>query len=325
VCADRPDKILTVPGLALIALTCSAALLFAKPNGGPVKRARPPQQWPQEVQDVFFEDAHEKLVGPRPDYSRAAKLASRADDEAGVSPDSQTAANAAAWSKLIDAETIETEIKRLAKTVASDVATPSQFKGGAYKQCRRNFSLLAVLFAVAAEYDGAVRWSDVAPALRDQFARAGYNCKVGTDQTYSEAQQRSQDLAELIRGGRPQLTAAEQAADWAHVADRPPLMQRLEIAHQDRLTKWLANERQFTQHRDDVRHEAQLVATLADVIGRKGFEYWDDEEYAQYADELRQAATDIAAAAERENYEQAQQAVSRATGACTNCHEGYRG
>jgi hypothetical protein len=289
-----------------------------------VKRARPPK-WSNDVREVFFDDAREKLVGPRPDYSQTTNGTSRPRDAAATPSRTDAAPIGATWSKLIDAETIEAEIKRLAQAVASDVATPSTFKGGAYKQCRRHFSVLAVLFAVAAEYDGAVRWSEVAPALRDLFARAGYNCKVGTDQTYRESLQRNQDLAELIRGSRPQIASAERLADWSQVTDRPPLMQRLEVAHQERLTKWLANEREFTQHRDEVRHEAQLVAAFADVIGREGFEYWDDEQYSQYARDLRQAATDIAAAAELENYEQAKQAIGRATNACTNCHEGYRG
>ena len=57
-------------------------------------------------------------------------------------------------------------------------------------------------FGVAAEYDGTVRWQDVAPALRDAFARAGQNAKVGSDQTYQEAVSRKQDLDELVRGAR---------------------------------------------------------------------------------------------------------------------------
>ena len=50
-------------------------------------------------------------------------------------------------------------------------------------------------------------------------------------------------------------------------------MQRLNIAQQDRLTKWLANKEEFAAHRDEIKHESQLVATIADIIGREGFEY----------------------------------------------------
>ena len=301
-----------------------AVILAAERQRSP-KRAAPPK-WSADVLDAFFDDARERLEGERPDYAAAGTAAHAESDAQPASPiDGARAAGSTAWSKLIDAETIETEIKRLAQAVAQDVTTPSEFKGGGYQACRRHFSVLAVLFGIAGEYDSDIRWQDVSPGLRNLFARAGYNCKVGTDPTYQEATQRKQDLADLVRGSRPRASEAERSADWAHVADRPPLMQRLNIAHQDRLTKWLANEREFTRQRDDVRHEAQLVAAIADVIGREGFDYWDDEQYAQYARELGQAATDVAAAVELDNFEQARAAGSRMTKACADCHEGYRG
>jgi cytochrome c556 len=74
-----------------------------------------------------------------------------------------------------------------------------------------------------------------------------------------------------------------------------------------------------------VQHEAQIVALLADVIHREAFEYWDDETFAGYATDQRQSAADVAAAAASDNYDQAREAIGRATNACTNCHDGYRG
>jgi hypothetical protein len=315
-------------GTILVVLAAAAVVgdgLIVRAGESPSpRRARPPK-WSADVLDAFFADAREKLEGERPDYSQTNAAISAAGSNADSSPPNGAAAAGKGWSKLIDAETIETEIKRLAQAVATDVTAPGAFKGGAYKACRRNFSLLAVLFGVDAEYDGQVRWQDAAPGLREQFARAGYNCKVGTDQTYQEATQRKQELADLINGSRPQVPEAERMADWAKVSDRPPLMQRLNMAQQERLTKWLANEREFAAHGDDVRHEAQIIAMIADVVSREGFEYWDDETYAGLAKELKQSATDVAAAAESGNYQQAQQAIGRTTKACADCHDGYRG
>jgi cytochrome c556 len=147
---------------------------------------------------------------------------------------------------------------------------------------------------------------------------------VGTDQTFQEATQRKQDLADLIGGSRPKSSEAEAKADWGQVADRPPLMQRVNIAQQDRLTKWLASKEEFAANRDEIKHESQLVATIAEIVGREGFEFWDDETYAQYARELKQAESEVAAAVELDNFDQARQAIGRATKACADCHEGYR-
>ena len=95
--------------------------------------------------------------------------------------------------------------------------------------------------------------------------------------------QRKQDLADLVRGGRPQVPKADAAvADWSQVADRPPLMQR----HEHRppgATHQVARRRRHLppQSQATSQHEAQLVAMIAEVIGREGFEFWDDEEYRQ--------------------------------------------
>lgn len=315
---------------AIAALTVGAtmvfpqAMLLAVEKRAPAKRARPPK-WPAEVVDTFFPDARDALVGPRPDYAARAAAVTKADTTAAGGSPGGSESTKVAWSKVIDADTIETEIKRLAQAVAQDVATPSDFKGGKFEDCRRHFTTLAMLFAVAAEYDGTVRWQDASAGLRDLFARAGHNCKVGTDATFRESTERKQDLADLVAGARPQLPPAERTAEWAQVADRPPLMQRLEIAHEEGLTKWLANEREFSQHRDEVRHEAQLVALIADVMSREGFEFWDDDQYAACARELKQAATIVATSAEQNDFAKVRAAASRMTKACADCHEGYRG
>jgi len=286
------------------------------------KEARPPQ-WSRDVLDTFFDDAHEKLVGLRPDYGATAEP-ERSAPASVLRPGEGNAS--VLWSKRISADAIETEVKRLSQSVASSVTSPSAFKGGGYKVARRDFSELAVLLGVTAQYAGDVRWKSSAAGLRELFAQAAADAKVGGDASYREATARKQDLTDLIRGGRPQLPKADaNVADWSKVAARSSLMQRINIAHQERLSEWLADAATFRRKRSDVAHEAQIVALLADVIHQKSFEYWDDETFADYAGELRDAATDLSAAAAADNFEQARAAIGRATKACTNCHDGYRG
>jgi cytochrome c556 len=294
-------------------------------TGNP-QRARPPV-WSIDVLDAFFPDARIALVGPRPDYGRGAgDERQRAPSlSAGGAPEARPQPPGAKWSSFVDAETIETEIKRLAQAVAADVTKPGPFKGGGFQAARRHFSQLAALFAVISEFDGPIRWQDIAPGLRESFARAGRNAKVGSDQTYAEAVARKQDLEELVRGARPQVPAAEKTAKWGEVADRPPLMQRLNVASQERLAKWLASETEFSRRADEIRHESQIIAMLAQIVSREGFDYWDDTEYAAYARELHTAAQEVINATELNNYDEARRALDRASKACADCHEGYRG
>ena len=308
-------NITLLTGLTVGVVMSRAAPLVAK-------EARPPK-WSRDVLDAFFDDAREKLIGPRPDYGAQAD----SDDSAPASSLQRAgSAPANSWSNLITPDILETEVKRLSQSVAVTVTNPSAFKGGGYKDARRDFSELAVLFAVSAQYDGDARWKDAAAGLRDLFSQAAADANVGTDQSYREATARKQVLAELIRGGRPQIRkAAAAVADWSQVSARPPLMQRINIAHQQRLTKWLADASSFRRNQSDVQQEAQIVALLADVIHRESFEYWDDETFVGYANDLQEAANDVSAAAASGNYEHAREAIGRATSACANCHDGYRG
>jgi Cytochrome C' len=298
---------------------------IAIPTLATAKEARPPV-WSRDVVDTFFDDARDRLEGERPDYGSRSDAAVQGVSQPLVTGEAKADSNAFAWSALISPETLESETKRLAQSLGTSVTTPSGFKGGGFKEARRDFGELAVLFAVSAQYDGRARWKDTAASLRELFARAARNAKVGSDATFREATLRKQDLAELIRGGRPQVPQADAAVDdWSQVAARPSLMQRLNVAHQERLVKWVANEKDFGRNRDDIAHEAQIVAVIANVIHRPDYEYSDDDTFVGYAEELQRAASDVSAAAGAENVEQARDAISRATNACANCHEGYRG
>lgn len=301
--------------LFLISVAAASLSISSTSSAEPPKLARPPK-FPTEVQKIFFDDASKELKGNRPDFNHAAASPVSA---------SETSTSDFAWSALIDADTIESEIKRTSAQVDKDVTTPTEFKGGGHKLCRRDFSLLATLFAVTGQFDADARWKDIAPGLRDLFARAGYNCKAASDQTYNEASQRKQDLADLIHGSRPQLPKAEAPVDWAHVADRPPLMQRLNIAQQERLIKWLADPAEFKRHQTDAKHEAQLIAMIAEVITRNGFDDADDQQYLGFAHELRDAATAASTAIDKNDFDAAHQAINRASKACTACHEAFRG
>ncbi len=287
----------------------------------PPRRSAPPR-WSPDVEDVFFDDVRTTLVGERPDDARAGTQ--RADPTAEGRRTNESAVPGFVWSTRIAAETIEDELKQLKNRAMQDVTTPGPFKGGGFRQCRDCFSVAAIMFAITAEFDGPVRWKESAAGLRDRFARAGFNCKVGTDASYHEARQRRANLEDLIRGDRVDTGPGSTNPDWTDVADRGPLMKRLEQATQDRLSPWLSSRSRFRQQRNHVIHEAQIVAAIAEVITREGYEYWDDDIYLDYARRLGASAAQVDAAAEKGDYERARQAAGEMSKACSQCHEDYR-
>ena len=322
---------------AIVAIVIGQQWLAAErlPANSGKKRALPPK-WDQRTLDKFFSDARGTLEGDRPNFGTGSSVATSktpggdsgasGNSAAGGAADPGPAAGGEfAWSKLIASESLVDEIKSYQNVVKEDVKTPSDFKGDGFKKARRDFTFLAVAFGVVAEYDGDVRWKNQAAAAREMFARTGVNCKVATDGAYNDAKLRADDLGGLIRGETlPTPPNLETKTAWAKVANRPPLMNRLEMAQQNRLAVWTANQADFSKNVDAIYREAQIVAMLAEVIQREGFEFTDDNSYKGFARDMQKQALDIAEGAKAKNFDQARLAAGNLAKACSNCHGSFR-
>jgi cytochrome c556 len=281
----------------------------------PAERAAPPAFTDADV-EPFFPDAREALVGERPSAANSAtQAASDNVAEAGVFE----------WSRLVDGDTLATEVKRIATNLAEPLASPAAFKSGGNKVCRGEFAMLAVLFAVIEQYDGDVRWQREAAALREASSRVSDTCRTASDQSYAAASRLRDDLDEMIRGGRLASTSAKPLEKWNQLADRTLLMRRMEQGMQNGVNPRLADAKSLAKAAADVRHEAEILALLADVIRREEYDYWDDETFTGYSQKLGSAASDLARAAADGNYEAARAAAGAVTNACAACHDGYRG
>jgi len=319
----RPACIVTVLLLGFFAVQLVGQA--AKRGDARPKRALPPA-WSADVKEAFYADLRELLSGERPNFGNLAATRPKTSPQPGGSGEpAGSDGSSFAWSQLISPTSLEDEVKKLKMAIDQTVDTPGPFKGGGNRDARVQFTVLAVLFAVIADFDGDVRWKDQAAGLRELFAQAGFSCKVGTTQSYNQAKLRKQDLEELIRGSRVEgAREAEATVTWDKVADRPPLMQRMEQAFDKRLRPWLASESEFKNKAEDILREAQILAMISEVIQREGFEYWDDETYTGYAAAMRDAAKDIAEAVKLQSYQQASEAAGAISNACSECHSGYR-
>jgi hypothetical protein len=317
-------KALILLGFILLAVA-AATTQGDSPKKAKASRALPPR-WPKAVTDVFFTDAREKLIGERPNYGTAtiAVTNTPGPSNSGSGDAAESAASSFAWSKLISRETIEDEVKSLQKEVSENVTTPAKFKGGGFKAGRKHFTELALLFAIITQYDNEIRWKDKARGIRDLMARAGYNSKVGTDATYTEAKLRKDDLEQLVRGGSVNAPEGNPDAKWDKIADRSPLMQRLEQAQQQGVAPWTANSGEFNKNADAILREAELIAAIAEAIQQEGFEFSDDETYAGFARQMRDAALEVVGAVKSKNYDAARAASGNLEKACSGCHEGFR-
>jgi hypothetical protein len=306
--------------LIIASLTIGGFLIAAPPAGKPKpKRVRPPT-FDKSVNDVFARDARKLLVGKRPPLGgTVAPPKTPGKKPTGDPP----AASSYAWSKIISRDALETEIKRYNQLVQKNVTTPGKYRSGGYKEGRVQFSTLAIAFGVVAEYDGepSWRWKKHAPGMRDALAKAGKNSKVGSEAAYKEAKLRKFDLEDMIRGGSVDLVGSPGSVDWSDVTDRSPLMKRLDLAFDKRLKPWLSSPAQFKQNRAAAKHEAEIVAMLAEVMTRKAMDDYEEEDYAEWARTMKQAARTIA---EASTYEEASRVAGTISKSCSACHEVYK-
>lgn len=296
--------------------------------GNAPRRAAAPDFEPSDYRDIFFDNVFTEggpLVGTRPDSGTS--VVARPAPASPASPAAGGAAPAGEgiWAELISPTTIEDEIKALNLQLEQSVTTPAQFAGRGHKDVQKQFSLLAMLFAIIGDYGADVRWKEDAPELRDRFARAAANTKAGGNiQVYNEAKMRKEDLANVVRGSRLNEGNADPEVNWESTVYRSPLMRILEDRSARYLQQATASEDAFSKEPEKVLHEAELVAAIAGVLKQEGMDDAGDSEYVALVDRMKQAAQDVVSAVKLNNAEQARLAVGEISQSCSACHDAYR-
>jgi hypothetical protein len=321
-------RILSITAVVLFAALAIVAAQDTPKTKTATKRAAPPKFDPAMTRQIFFDDVFTKLDGQRPAASTAAAAPPGVGSVPGstATPGTPAAASASGgWAKVISPTTIEDEIKAIKLEVAKNVTTPSDFAGRGHKVIRREFSILAMLFAVINEYEGEVRFKKDAPAARNSFARAANNTKAGGNVTvFQEAKLRKGELDELLNGSSLPAASNDETPDWPTIVDRVPLMQRLEMAFQTKVSPAMGSKDEFEKNKDMVTHEAEMIATIATVLTKTGMSDADDETYKGFATTMQQAGSEIVDAVKLNSYDQARAAAGKITKACDQCHEAYR-
>ena len=322
----RSGRWLPAAVLALLAVAAQLTAVAQPPRQKPVRRAAPPQAWDKVTAGSFLDDAFTALDGQRPDFSAAPRRSTVAAEQAepGGSPAGGAAGGGFKWSALVSEETLTDEIKDMKGAIATAVARPTDFKGGGYDKAREAFSAVALAFGVIAAFDQDVRWKRDAATARDLFARVGFNCKTGTDQSFAESKARLADLEAMLDGGTPAgRPDRDEDFQWSQVAARPALMSRLESA-EGALAAAVASKADFSRQLERVVREAEIVAVIGEVIQRKDFEYHDDDTYRGYAAAMRDAAIGARDAAAKKDHDAASTAVGALKKSCDACHGDYR-
>ncbi|MEX0866901.1 MAG: cytochrome c [Pirellulales bacterium] len=310
----------TVASLFVAMLGTAVAEIAPEKRDRESKRVRPPSHFSDT--DVFARDAKQRLSGSRPAASDGSTPVV-AGGPSGGTPAPPTAGGGS-WAAIIPGPIVEDEIKKFAVEIDAATANPGSFKSGGNLVVRKRFAVIALMFGIAHEFGEDIRWKDSAGGARDMFGRASSNAKASDINAFNDAKSRATELNDLIRGSKPDFPTPAEEIEWARLAERRPLMARLDDAAEKNIRKMVANEGEFSRNIDSIRHEAAVVAAIARIIRDESYEYADDDDYLQYCNDMQKYAAALYEAAERKNLEAAQTAIGELTKTCSGCHDGYR-
>ncbi len=290
-------------------------------------RVEPPVFEAGQFEEIFFKDATSLLRGELPRSQATRNAPANIDHPQADSPSTsgvdQVAADGFAWNQMISPGSLEDLIKGGKLRLDRIVTTPAAFKGGGFVDARKEFSLQALLFAIIETYPGDVRWKSSAPLARELFTRVAANTKIGSDQVYQEAKKRMLDLSDLM-GGSPLSGDAKSETDWSSLMDRVPLMQLLDFAHNENLSKRTANEAQFKNDPAAVQRYAELIAVLGKLALADEMPDSSDDDYQALAKEMIAQAQQVVLAVKTNNAELARQASGQIGQSCTRCHDEFQ-
>lgn len=288
-----------------------------------VKRVKRPNVEDSDSKGIYFDNIfRDGFVGDPPN---ASELANKTKGGINNSTDGNTgSASGANWSRLITRESIEDEVKLIQRKLQPITRSPSGFNSK-LADARQQFSMLSTLFGIVHEYDKDVRWKKYAVAAQQGFAEVAEKSRTASRPTFELARRRTEDLAELIRGGTIEIP--ENAAGkikWPKVASRRALMVQLEQQLQAVLKPSISSEQEFKDRRDDTLRQANIVAAIANVLVQNGMDEADDDGYVAFAKVMESAATDLTDAINNNEFEPASAAVNRIEQSCTDCHAEWR-
>lgn len=282
-------------------------------------RVAPPNFEDAQFEGIFFENVVSQLKGELPTGTTRVPLAA----SPATSPPETSADDPQAWHQLISPVALEDLVKGTKLQLDRIVTTPAAFQSGGYAEARREFSLLAVLFAVIEVHPGEVRWQKSAGVAREAFARAAANTKIASPQVFREAQQRLLDLGDLLSGTT--LTGdAKSELNFSMLIDRVPLMQLLEWSHRQHVEEYSASEASFKKNQLALRRYAELIAVLGKVAIAEEMPDASDEDYVAFAQEMLSQAQSVVLAVETGDANMARRASGGLGQSCTNCHDNYR-
>lgn len=230
------------------------------------------------------------------------------------------------WSELITVEELLGEVKSIRNNLNSRMVN-----FGAYKRSTLEIpvfgSTLAFLADIARRHDGEVKWKEKAHfirALAIEMVDVTSSSTAGVKKSYDKVNESYLKICDILDSNDPpELPEVEAEADFVDFVEMGYLMKRLE-----RGEEWLKNntgsEDSFNENGPLAQREVSVFAAISESFMTEGFGYNEYEDFAEWANGMRDAAKAMHKAVPAKAFNEFDEARSKISQSCTACHGVHR-
>lgn len=282
--------------------------------------------------DVFFDDPLAVASNSTPVGSASAPASMGGGmTSAGTSsppPASTAAATPAAssggsdWKSLISAEQVSDETKRIRNHLTASLQSQGTYNGN-MKDLQVDGAVIAALSLIMAEHAEDVSWKPNARYLREFGYQLNQAAMALGRESFSASQSASENIQAVLNGNLPADAGDPPAkVPYSERASRSGVMKRIEKA-----SEWMRaninSESVFEKELDQIRQEAAVLAALAKLIADHSYESADEDDYENYAKNLKDGAVEAGSGAAEKSYSKFQSGMNKVQKACAECHANY--
>lgn len=242
--------------------------------------------------------------------------------EPGTEPEAKSS-KSIDWKAIVPAAVLDSEVKDIRNRMTQNLQTVGKYNGH-YKEIEVDGTVLAAVGVIAHEHPDPLRWKEHALYLRD-LGTAIADSSTGLGRKAFDATQASYEkVVGILNGSAPaDMPDPDPNADLTFTVYRSGVMKRMDRAFKQ-MKDDVSDKQTLLAKRDDVLHEAGMLAALATLIQNPNYSSAGEQKYAEQARGLVKAGLDIGQSIEDANFDAYRDALNRIQKRCDECHADYR-
>jgi cytochrome c556 len=232
------------------------------------------------------------------------------------------------WATYVTIDDLTSELSECSTRIAQNLKKPGDFDKF-IKSINAEGHLVAILAALVTVHPDAGNWKEIGTNIQAQGLAIAQAAEAKGAKNYRSAQEAHKRIGEMLKKGEKAEVVHKKssssngdsaAPDWTALGDLSHVMKRVDPAYKFIRGK-MSNASSFKNYSDQVRHQAAILAVLAEISPAYRA---DEKEFARFATAMSAAAKQTVAAAKSGDFDKAQDANTAINQACNDCHKAYR-